>query len=106
MKKKKLLRIILIPVLMIVFLQGILPFLTLVLSGAKTSLEESMIRMDNHTVENRQVVLENEMVEKWRSIYKESTGLSQILRQILQENDIEIGQFLQSPDGAPGGARF
>lgn len=87
-----------IPVLMIVFLQGILPFLTLVFSGVKTSLEENAIRMDNHTVENRQVVLENEMVEKWRSIYKESDGLSKALVQVLQENDIEIGQFLQSPD--------
>ena len=98
MKKKTLLRIILVPILMIIFLQGILPFLTLVFSGAKTSLEESMIRMDNHTVENRQVVLENEMVEKWRSIYKESDALSKSLAGVLQENDMKINQFLQSPE--------
>ncbi len=98
MKKKTLLRIILIPVLMIVFLQGILPFLTLVFSGVKASLEESVIRMDNHTVENRQVVLENEMVEKWRSIYKESDGLSKVLSDVLKENGIEIGQFLKSSE--------
>jgi len=83
---------------MIVFLQGILPFLTLVFSGVKASLEESVIRMDNHTVENRQVVLENEMVEKWRSIYKESDGLSQVLSGVLKENDIDIRQFLKSPE--------
>ena len=98
MKKKTLLRIILLPVLMIVFLQGILPFLMLVFSGVKASLEESVIRMDNHTVENRQVVLENEMVEKWRSIYKESDDLSNALSRVLKENDIDIGQFLKSSE--------
>ena len=98
MKKKTLLKIILFPVLMIVFLQGILPFLTLVFSGVKASLEESIIRMDNHTVENRQVVLENEMVEKWRSIYKESDNLSDALEKILSGNNMEIDQFLESAD--------
>lgn len=98
MKKKTLLKIILVPVLMIIFLQGILPFLTLVFSGTKTSLEESVIRMDNHTVENRQVVLENEMVEKWRSIYKESDDLSKTLSKVLRENDMDVTRFLQSAD--------
>ena len=98
MKKKTLLKVILIPVLMIVFLQGILPFFTLVLSGTKASLEESIIRMDNHTVENRQVVLENEMVEKWRSIYKESDGLSRHLDAILRENHMTVDDFLTSKE--------
>ena len=79
-------------------MQGILPFLMLVLSGIKSSLEDNIIRMDSHTVENRQVVLENDMVERWRSIYKESEYLSSALTQILTDHGSDVRQFLGSKE--------
>lgn len=33
-----------------------------------------MIGLDSHTVENRKVVLENDMIEQWSSVNKESDG--------------------------------
>lgn len=95
-KKKTLLEIFLLPVLGIVLLQGILPFLTLVFSGVKSNLEENNIRMDNHIVENREVVLENDMIEKWRAIYRETDYLSETLSEMLAENKTDMGQFLAS----------
>lgn len=83
-KKRSLLQIMLIPMLLIVLIQGIIPFVTLVFSGIKTSLEENTIQMDEHMVEKNQVVLQNDMNEKWRSIYKESDGLNAKLKQFLQ----------------------
>lgn len=97
-KKKSFFKIVLIPLLLVVFLQGILPFLTLVLSGVRTSLEENIIRMDSHAVENSQVVLENEMVEKWRSVYVDSTELSSELRNFLREEEISMDQFLAADE--------
>lgn len=45
----------------------------------------NVIDLDNHTVENRQVVLENDMVEHWRSIYKEQDLLNDTLSQVLDD---------------------
>ena len=97
-RKKALLKIILMPILLIILVQGTLPFMTLVLSGLKSSLEDNTIQMDAHMVENNQMTLENEMNEKWRSIYKESEGLSETLTSLLQENNLAIQQFLTSKD--------
>ena len=95
-KKKTLLGIFLVPVLVIVLLQGIFPFMTLILSGIKSSLESNIIHMDSHMVENRQVVLENDMLERWRSVYKESSGLSDALEEVLQEQKCQVKDFLGS----------
>ena len=95
-RKKTLLKIFLIPILGIVLIQGIVPFLTLVFSGIKSNLEENNIRVVNHIVENRQVVLENDMVEKWRSVYQESEELNNSLSQILAANDTGVQDFLES----------
>ena len=95
-KKKTLLRIFLWPLLLIVLLQGILSFSVLLFSGIRSNLESNTIQMDQHVVENRQVVLENDMIEKWRSIYKESTYLSETLKARLEDDHIDITAFLRS----------
>ena len=71
-KKKSLWNIFLIPILIIVFVQGAVPFLTLIFSGIRSNMENAVIGLDSHTVENRKVVLENDMIEQWSSVNKES----------------------------------
>ena len=97
-RKKTLFQIVLIPILMVVFIQGILPFLTLVFSGVKSSLEDNTIRMDTHVVENSQVVLENEMVEKWRSVYRSSDELTAALLKVLEKHGMTEEDFLSSDE--------
>ena len=97
-RKKALLRIILAPILLMVVIQGVLPFFTLVSSGLKASLEDNTIRMDSHMVENCEVILENDMVEKWRSIYKISDALSDDLSGVLEKNRIDVQTFLSSQE--------
>lgn len=97
-KKKTLLGIILIPVLLVVLVQGCLPFLTLILSGIKPSLEKKTIETNTHMVEKNQVILENDMVEKWRGIYEESDELNDNLRKILSENQIDVQAFLSGDE--------
>ena len=97
-KKRALLGIVLVPVLLIVLIQGTLPFLTLILSGIKPSLEKKTIETDTHMVEKNQVILENDMIEKWRSIYKESEELGENLTAVLAENQMDIQQFLSGDE--------
>ncbi len=98
MKKKKLLSILLVPILILVIIQGVLPFLMLIVSGVKTNIEENVIRVDNHIVENRQLVLENDMVEQWRMVYKESDGLNAALSDLLYQNETNVLNFLSSDE--------
>ena len=84
--------------MLLILIQGMLPFLTLVLSGIKSSLEDNTIQMDAHMVEKTQVILENDMIEKWRAVYKESDGLAEKLSAQLAADQIDIGQFLQEED--------
>ena len=97
-KKKALLKIILIPILVIVLIQGTVPFMTLVFSGIKENLENNTIQMDAHMVEKSQVILQNDMIEKWRAVYKESDGLDEQLSEILKTNGISVQEFLGSEE--------
>lgn len=95
-KKKSLWNIFLIPILIIVFVQGAVPFLTLIFSGIRSNMENAVIGLDSHTVENRKVVLENDMIEQWGSVYKESDSLSSALTKVLSNHQMDMQGFMGS----------
>ena len=61
-------------------------------------MEDTVIGLDSHTVENRKVVLENDMIEQWSSVNKESDGLYAALARLLDEHEMDIQGFLGSDD--------
>ena len=95
-KKKSLWNIFLIPILIIVFVQGAVQFLTLIFSGIRSNMENAVIGLDSHTVENRKVVLENDMIEQWSSVYKESDSLSSALTKVLSNHQMDMQGFMGS----------
>ena len=95
-KKKSLWNIFLIPILIIVFVQSAVPFLTLIFSGIRSNMENAVIGLDSHTVENRKVVLENDMIEQWSSVYKESDSLSSALTKVLSNHQMDMQGFMGS----------
>ena len=95
-KKKSLWNIFLIPILIIVFVQGAVPFLTLIFSGIRSNMENAVIGLDSQTVENRKVVLENDMIEQWSSVYKESDSLSSALTKVLSNHQMDMQGFMGS----------
>ena len=95
-KKKSLWNIFLLPILIIVFVQGAVPFLSLIFSGIRSNMENAVIGLDSHTVENRKVVLENDMIEQWSSVYKESDSLSSALTKVLSNHQMDMQGFMGS----------
>nr|WP_207728015.1 ATP-binding protein [Blautia faecis] len=85
-----------LPILIIVFVQGAVPFLTLIFSGIRSNMENAVIGLDSHTVENRKVVLENDMIEQWSSVYKESDSLSSALTKVLSDHQMDMQGFMGS----------
>ena len=95
-RKKRLLRIFLIPLLGIVLFQGIVPFSMLFFSSVKDNLEKNAVNMDCHIIENRQVVLQHAMNQQWGGISRESYELNATLKKVLNENHMNIKRFLTS----------
>lgn len=50
--------IFLVPVIAVIVAQGLVPLLAMIFSGIRIKMSGNVIDLDNHTVENRQVVLE------------------------------------------------
>nr|WP_243872628.1 ATP-binding protein [Blautia glucerasea] len=82
--------------MIIVFVQGAVPFLTLIFSGIRSNMENAVIGLDSHTVENRKVVLENDMIEQWSSVNKESDNLSSALTKVLSNHQMDMQGFMGS----------
>lgn len=97
-RQKSLMQLLLIPLLLVVILQGFLPFYTLIISGTKQTMEENAVELDQNIVENRKVVLEGAMVDQWSAIRKESSFLNAILRDFLAEKNADMDRFLSSAD--------
>ena len=57
-RKRKLNFLLLIPLLLVVLIQGLLPFSILLASRAKETMELNAVEIDSNLAENRQVVLE------------------------------------------------
>ncbi len=98
MRKKTLLKIFTMYILGIVLIQSIVPFALIAFSKVKTNMEDNIIRVDNIAVENRQLVLENDMIEKWSSIHKESSTFQVVLENLLNEKQIDINGLLDSKE--------
>lgn len=92
-QKRKLMRIFLVPLLLVVLFQGIMPFFMLMSSGVKDTMESNAVNLDSYLLKNREVMLENAMVEQWSSIRKESTYLNLEMSEFLRENAVDIKAF-------------
>ena len=97
-QKRKLMRIFLVPLLLVVLFQGIMPFFMLMASGVKDTMESNAVNLDSYLVKNREVMLENVMVEQWSSIRKESTYLNLEMSEFLWENAVDIKAFSARED--------
>ncbi|MDO4478831.1 MAG: ATP-binding protein [Lachnospiraceae bacterium] len=95
-RKTKLTYLLLIPLVLIVFLQGLLPFSVLLVSKVKETMVVNAVDIDNNLVENRRVVLQNAMVDQWSSVRHESTYLDNVLAALLEEEQVTMTHFLEN----------
>ena len=89
MRKKTLLKILMIPILIIVLIQNVIPFALITFSNVTDSLEDNVIRVTSNAVENRQLSLEYDMVGKCEAAYKDCATLNALLQEVLEENQIQ-----------------
>ncbi len=97
-KKPTIFRIFLVPLIAIMLVQSMITIGTLVVRGLTSMLEEYSSGMMTRLVENRKVILENEMNQRWGSVYEQEPFMNEILEQFLDDYGINAEELLDSDD--------
>lgn len=98
-KKSTIFRIFLIPLIAIMLVQGAITIGTLVARGTTRTLEEYSGSMMSRLVENRQVVLENEMNQRWAAVREQETVITGLLEQLLAQEGVSLKELMGSGEG-------
>ncbi|MEY8388477.1 ATP-binding protein [Oscillospiraceae bacterium 38-13] len=95
-KKTTIFRIFLIPLIAIMLLQSGITIGTLVVRRTTKTLEEYSGNMMTRLVENRGVILQNDMNQRWASIYEQEPVMNGILERYLENRETDLETLLQS----------
>ena len=89
-KKSTIFRIFLAPLIAIMLVQSAITVGTLITRRTAEMLEEYSGNMMNRLVENRRVILQNEMNQRWSSIREQGEVMNHLLEVFLAEEGISL----------------
>ena len=95
-KKTTIFRMFLIPLIAIMLVQSVITIGTLVTKRIAGTLQEYSGSMMSRLVENRKVILQNDMNQRWAAVYEQETAITSALQQFLDREGIELDVFLVS----------
>lgn len=97
-KKTSIFRIFLIPLIIIMLIQSIITMGTLVVRRTAEMLQEHSSSMMNRLVENRRVILQNDMNQRWASVHEKEDVIGGLLGEFLNYQNADIDAFLESDE--------
>ncbi len=97
-KKTTIFRMFLIPLTAIMLIQSVVTIGTLVAKRIAGTLQEYSGSMMSRLVENRKVILQNDMNQRWASVNEQELAMTEALQQFLDEEDMELLEFLDSSE--------
>lgn len=92
-KKLTIFRMFLIPLIVIMLMQSMVIIGTLVVKRIGGMLQEYSSSMMSRLVENRKVILQNDMVQRWASIHVKEELINQQLEKFLESRGVELEEF-------------
>ena len=95
-KKSSIFRIFLIPLIAIMLLQSAITIGTLIVRQTTRTLEEYSSSMMSRLVENRGVILQNDMNQRWASIHERDAVMNSLLTQYLEDRGLDLTSVLSS----------
>ena len=95
-KKATIFQMFLIPLIIIMLIQSLITIGTLVVRRTAGMLAEYSGGMMSRLVENRKVILQNDMNQRWASVYEHETSLTRILEEYMQSENAGLGEILAS----------
>ncbi len=97
-KKSTIFRIFLFPLIVIMLVQSIVTIGTLVVRRTTGMLEEYSSNMMSRLVENRKVVLQNDMNQRWAGIREQDTVMNECLETFLSREGVGLEEVLSSEE--------
>ncbi len=97
-KKSTIFKIFLIPLIFIMLLQSAITIGTLIVRRTAPTLEGYSSGMMNRLVENRKVILQNEMNQRWASVYARDEVMGGLLERFLQGEGVGLEDVLASEE--------
>ena len=97
-KKTTIFKIFLVPLIVIMLVQSIITMGTLVVRRTTAMLEEYSSGMMSRLVENRKVILQNDMNQRWVSVREEEESMAILLETFLESENIRVGELLASDE--------
>ncbi len=97
-KKHTIFQFVLVPLLFVMLLQNSITIGILIANHVTSSLREYSVNTVAHTVENRQMILQNDMTQRWSSISSSETDITLKLEQFLDEQHLSLEQLLREKD--------
>ncbi len=97
-KKSTIFKIFLIPLIFIMLLQSAITIGTLIVRRTAPTLEGYSSGMMNRLVENRKVILQNEMNQRWASVYARDEVMGGLLERFLQGEGVGLEDVFASED--------
>lgn len=96
--KTTIFKMFLIPLIVIMLVQGMITIGTLVVRQITTTLREYSGNMMSRLVENRKVILQNDMNQRWAPVYEQEIPITGALEQFLYEKGVDLDTFLSSDE--------
>ncbi len=93
-RKVPFLALLLVPLLLVIVLQGVLPLATVMGSGAIKTMAQNAATLDERMTVNQATVLQNAMVNQWSAIRNDSGYYDETLGQLLAERNLTMQDFL------------
>ncbi len=97
-KKTTIFRIFLIPLIAIMVVQGAITIGTLIVRRTARTLEEYSGNMMSRLVENRKVILQNDMNQRWSSIHEQEAQMDAILEAYLEREGVGLAELSRSAE--------
>lgn len=95
-RKTSIFRIFLIPLITIMLIQSIITIGTLVVRKTAGMLQGYSSGMMERMVENRRVILQNDMNQRWASVNEKEVLFDDILNRFLKDRHMDVDEFLDS----------
>lgn len=98
MKKRTIFSLFVVPLILVMVVQAMISYGTFFFSGTPFLLKEYSVGILNQTVENRKILLENDMVQRWSEVKEEEAKAQDALEQQLTARRITVHEFLDNEE--------
>ena len=97
-KKTSIFRFFLVPLICIMLVQSMITIGTLVVRKTAGMLQDYAGGMMSRLVENRKVILQNDMNQRWASVHKQEMLVGGYLKQVMERENADLGELFESKE--------